>query len=303
LFESFCSTFGRHVSTLLVNKLDQLYPNHITSRCTAGTTFANLLLGAFDNLNPFYTSELSVRRGRCVKASLNQEYFLVKSAIEASSSDETASTSPRALPPQLTPQRLAEFCGAAECCWVLEDFHKVPPGEKAKLSQIMKVFMDTAADYPSVRVVAIGAVDTAREVIQYDPEMRNRISEIAVPLMDQDALNELLTKGEILLNLQFGFLKSRIAEYSAGLAAVCHQLSLNICFASQVYETTDEPFHIQETHLKSALERYLSDASDTLKAVFDLALRRERARRFDNTRLILDALTRLGAMVGLSPTS
>ena len=37
------------------------------------------------------------------------------------------------------------------------------------MAQIMKVFMDTAVDYPDVKVVAIGAVDSAREVIKYDP--------------------------------------------------------------------------------------------------------------------------------------
>jgi hypothetical protein len=42
----------------------------------------------------------------------------------------------------------------------------------------MKVFTDVAADYPAVKIFAIGAVDTARQVIQYDPEMRIRVADI-----------------------------------------------------------------------------------------------------------------------------
>jgi hypothetical protein len=55
---------------------------------------------------------------------------------------------------------------------------------------------------------------------------------------------------------------------------------------------------IKRDQLRTALERYLKDASDTLKAVFDLALKRQRARRFDNSRLILRALTELGSAGG-----
>ena len=38
----------------------------------------------------------------------------------------------------------------------------MPEFEKTKTSQIMKVFMDTANEYPDVKVVAIGAVLSKR---------------------------------------------------------------------------------------------------------------------------------------------
>jgi energy-coupling factor transporter ATP-binding protein EcfA2 len=290
---------GSGKTTLLVNKLEQLYPAHITSRCTAATTFESLLLGAFDQLNVYYSSGASTTRKQSITFNLGQDYLAVKSAIEAASSIERTQSVSRILPPQLTPQRLAEFCGAAGCCWLLEDFHKVRSSEKAKLSQVMKVFMDTAADYSEVKIVAIGAEDSAREVIQYDPEMRNRVAEIAVPTMSQPELVEVLSKGESLLNLRFGDLKSEIASYSSGLAAVCHQLSLYICFAADINYTCDHTAIIDGDQLRSALERYVQDASDSLKAAFDLATRQQRVRRFDNTRLILKALANLGTKGGL----
>lgn len=289
---------GSGKTTLLVNKLAQLYPDHITTRCTAATTFETLLLSAFDSLGVYYASTASIKKGKSITTKLEKEYYGIKASIEATSTRETEVSYARLLPPQLTPQRLAEFCGAAGCCWVLEDFHKVPQSEKTKTAQVMKVFMDTAAEYSDVKVVAIGAVDTAREVIQYDPEMRNRVAEIAVPLMSEHELQELLTKGEELLNIRFGALKSVMASYSSGLAGVCHQLGLNICFAAGVQETADQIHQIDSSQLKKAVDRYLSDASDTLKAVFDLALRRQSARSFDNTRLILQSLSSIGAAGG-----
>ena len=289
---------GSGKTTLLVNKLHQLYPDHITTRCTAAMTFESLLLDAFDSLNVYYSATASIKKTKSISAKLEKEYFGIKSTIEVTAAIERQISLARILPPQLTPQRLAEFCGAAGCCWVLEDFHKVPQAEKTKISQIMKVFTDTAAEYSDLKIVAIGAVDAARQVIQYDPEMRNRVAEIAVPLMTEAETCELMYNGERLLNTNFGSIKIDIAAYSSGLAAVCHQLGLNICFAANIMETCPRTFTFTEEQLREAQERYVNDASDTLKAVFDLALKQERKRRFDNARLILRALTELGHQGG-----
>jgi energy-coupling factor transporter ATP-binding protein EcfA2 len=204
---------GSGKSTLLTNKIAQLYgESKILSRCTVATNFESLLLGAFDQLDVFYTSTASIKTSSSITGKLEQAYLAVKMNIEATFASEQQSTQTRLLPPQLTAQRLAEFCGAARCCWILEDFHKVPDSEKNKLSQIMKVFTDMAADYPAAKTVAIGAVDTARQVIQYDPEMRTRVAEIAVPMMTTNELVDILQKGEKLLNINFGSHKQQIAS-------------------------------------------------------------------------------------------
>jgi len=286
---------GTGKTTLLINKLYPFYANRkITSRCTIATTFEGLLLGAFDQLDVFYASGASIKKATDITGKIEQSYLTLKAAIEAKSSTEEQATLSRLIPPQLTPQRLAEFCGAAGCCWVLEDFHKVPTSEKAKLSQVMKVFTDTAADFPSVKVIAIGAVGTAREVIQYDPEMRNRVAEIAVPMMTVDELKAILLKGEELLKIKFGEHKDQIAKYSSGMGAVCHQLALNICNTANIRGTCEKETWITNGQFKDAIKRYVDDSSDTLKTVFDIALKQERSRTFDNTRIILGALTLLG---------
>ena len=158
----------------------------------------------------------------------------------------------------------------------------------------MKVFMDTAVDFPKVKVIAIGAVDTARDVVECDPEMNTRISEISVPLLTTEELGEILTKGENLLKIRFGALKEQIASYASGLGAVCHQLALNICLAAGVTTTQQDEYWITNEHLTEALQAYMEDSSDSLKAAFAKALRRKRPRKFDNTGLILRALTIVG---------
>ncbi|NTU74445.1 hypothetical protein HGB07_10050, partial [Candidatus Roizmanbacteria bacterium] len=212
--------------------------------------------------------------------------------INASISSEKSNKLTRVLPPQLTPQALARFMGEADTCWVLEDFHKISHEERTKLSQIMKVFMDMADDYNNLKIIAIGAVDTARQVIEYDPEMKNRVSEINVPLMTKEELKEIIDKGAALLNLEFNDeLKSNVSSFSNGMASVCHQLCLNVCTSENVYETYDESVVVDAEHLRTALSMYLEQSSDTIKKAFDAAFNQKRTKIFDNAKLILRALT------------
>lgn len=112
---------GSGKSTLLTNKVQQRYGSKkIVSRCTLATTFENLLLSAFDELDLYYTASASLRTSSSISTKLEQSYLSLKASIEANSTSERSETVARLLPPQLTPQRLAEYCGAAGCCWILE---------------------------------------------------------------------------------------------------------------------------------------------------------------------------------------
>jgi hypothetical protein len=286
---------GGGKTTLLANKLRQLYENHITTRCTGSTSFDQVILSSFDKLDVFYSSEVARKETTERSVSLGGSYRDIKLALSKKTSSESSEKATRVVPVQLSAERLAEFIGAAGCCWVVEDFHKVAPEEKKRFAQIMKVFVDAADEYPEVRVVAIGAVDTAREVVEYDQEMQHRVAEIYVPLMSRGEIEGVIAKGVSLLNLVVPQkVKADIAEYSSGVASVCHQICLNICFSMNVRETSPTPVAIQDSDLTQAISRYLEDSADTLKAAFDKALKRKRVRKYDNCRLILNALSAAG---------
>lgn len=120
--------------------------------------------------------------------------------MKAQSDSEEQRKQQQILPPQSTPQMLARLLGGAECCWVLEDFHKMESTEKVKLAQIMKVFMDMADAYRNLKIIAIGAVGSARQAVEADAEMKNRVSEIFVPLMSDEEIGQIIQKGQDLLN-------------------------------------------------------------------------------------------------------
>lgn len=281
-------------TTLLVNKLHQLYEKHLTSRCMKGLTFESLILDAFDQLSPFYQLERDSTEKNTISASLSQEYLLIKTQIGAERVNETNIKEQRILPPQLTPQALGRFLGEAGCCWVLEDFHKIGKAERSKLSQVMKVFMDMADEYPTLKVVAIGAVDSARQVVEYDLEMKHRVAEINIPLMNDNEIKEIIIKGSKLLNIDLkNDLVLSISSYSNGMASVCHHLCLNICISQNIFETVPNKIDISIDALEDALQIYLDESSDTLKKAFDSAFKRVRTKKYDNARLIIKALSEL----------
>ena len=160
-------------STLLVNKLDQVYERHITTRCIAGMSLEQVLADAFMQMGALYEAERSEGVIRSGTMGLAAEYSRLKGQLSLTQSASEKSVSKPIAPPSLTPQTLVKFMGIGEYCWILEDFHKVDGDEKIKLAQMMKVFMDMADEYRQLRIVAVGAVDTARQVVQYDQEMRN----------------------------------------------------------------------------------------------------------------------------------
>lgn len=285
-------------STLLQRKLEQTYENHITTRCSAASTFASILLDTFDQLDAHYVESRSAGTSSAKKNSLHVELARVKAAYEQQNGFSMGSTTKRAVPLQLTTQRLAELMGAEHLCWIIEDFHKVPAGEKVPLAQTFKIFSDMGGQYPDLRIVAIGATDTAREVVEYDREMTNRVTEILVPLMTDDELVAILRNGERLMNCDLSALESDIVRFSAGLPSVCHHLALNACLSANLEIEATEIQILGDDDLKTAISRYVDESSDTVKGVFDQALRRYRIRKYDNCKLILEALAK-GAPSGM----
>jgi energy-coupling factor transporter ATP-binding protein EcfA2 len=291
---------GSGKSTLIQKKLVELYEGQITTQCRSDTTFDQLITDAFDQLNPYYEDARSSSRGTTKSASLTNDYFVIKSKLEASTSNEESTSSVRALPLQLTAQRLGQFMGDKKVCWVIEDFHKVALQEKRRLAQTFKIFCDLASEYRFVKIIAIGATGTAREVVECDPEMSKRIAEIHVPLMSSDEIEQVLEGGERLLDFSLGETRSVIALYSVGVASIAHQLALNMCTMSEIYSTSMAAGRVFSlADLQGALRKYISETSDTLKSHFDKALMRKRVVRFDNGRMILTALAN-GELDGMS---
>jgi hypothetical protein len=154
------------------------------------------------NLIFIFTERKEDRKDSGLGGELSASYLGIKAALNAKRGEISSSVSKRAVELPINPQSLAKFLGSTENLWIIEDFHKINEEEKEQITQIMKVFMDFSVHFPKLKIIVVGAVNSARDIIQYNQEMRNRISEIEVSLMNYEELFNILLTGQKLLNIK-----------------------------------------------------------------------------------------------------
>lgn len=265
---------GSGKSTLLENVLFRTYEKQINTNCMEGMTFEEVILDAFDQLKEFYVNEVTNNRKSKVDSKVQSDYLFIKAQLGAVYENAKGEKQVRILPPQLTPQSLGRFLGQSGYCWVLEDFHKIQGDEKKKLGQMMKVFVNLSLQFPDLKIIALGAVNTAREVVKSDKEMRRRVSEINVALMDEDEIKKIIKKGCKSLNIIIcDDLQNDISHHSNGLASICHKICYLMCSDALISETVEEPVEFTSLDLQKALSEYVKDEEDTIRDAFDSALK------------------------------
>lgn len=286
---------GSGKSTLLENVLFRTYEKQINTNCMKGMSFEQVILDGFEQLEEFYVNEITNNKKNTIDAKAKADYLAIKSQLGISFETARTEKHSRILPPQLTPQNLGRLLGQSGYCWVLEDFHKIEGEEKEKLAQMMKVFVNLSVAYPDLKVIALGAVNTARQVVKSDKEMRRRIAEIHIELMSNDEIKQIIVKGCNALNIRIDEdLQNDIAHHSNGLASICHKICYLMCSTALIAETIKETITFTAEDLHNALCQYIEDEEDTIRDAFDSALKVEKV---EPTLRILSAQNISGAHV------
>jgi len=264
---------GSGKTTLLRNKLKDIKQNFVKTHCESNTTFNDLLLQAFDDLNRFYISEKSSNKQYTINSETKAEYAVISTKISNTVSESQGDKRVRVVPPQLTPQKLAKFLGEINAVWIIEDFHKVVHDEKKRIADVVKIFIDNANDYNTVRIICIGAVGTARELIELDNNLNNRVAELNVPLLSDNEIDEIITKGFDLLNIKIEKeLRDKIIYYSNNLASITHQLCYDLCYDSKIFKNRYFPKTLKKDAFKEAINAYVRKNSDTFTKIYDAIL-------------------------------
>lgn len=257
---------GSGKTSLLRNKLKDLRRDFIITHCESKTTYEDLLLQAFDKLERFYILEKSSSNTNSGSANLKNDYVSISSLIESKNELKRS----RIVPLQLTAQKLAGFLGEAKTVWIIEDFHKLQECEKKKIADVVKIFVDAANDYPFVKIICIGAVGSARELIDLDSNLSNRVAELFVPLLKDQEIEQIIKKGLKLLNI---FVEETLIEkiiyYSNNLASVTHGLCLDICSENEIKESGLLRKKLDEDSFFRAVNSFVRKNSDSFKKIFD----------------------------------
>lgn len=261
---------GSGKTTLTRRMLKRAGVNFIITHCESTTTFNDLLLSAFDKLNRFYISQKESNQTYSVTSAMKAEYQSLSAEVSKQNSSSYTEIACRVVPPQLTPQKLAQFLGEVNAVWVIEDFHKIRENEKVRLADVLKIFIDAANDYSNVKIICIGAVGSARELVNFDTNLYPRISELHVPLLSEEEIKKIINLGCKCLNIEMSeSLTEKIVFYSNQLASLTHQMCYEICFKNNVPKTKFLRKHLNDDQFKSAIQGYIDTNSDTLKGIYE----------------------------------
>ena len=269
---------GSGKTTLIRKILYDKRINFVPVHCSSNTTINDILLDTFDNLDRFYVAEKHSNKSYKITSSLKSEYSSIASEISATKESSSGEKILRLLPPRLTSQKLAKFLGEINAVWIIEDFHKVPNEEKKKIADILKIFIDAANDYPNVKIICIGAVGSARELISLDSNLYPRITELHVPLLSESEIKAIIYQGCKLLNISMSNnLIEKISYYSNRLASLAHQMCYDICDSNNISRQQYRHVKIDDKYFKNAIDSYLNKNSDTLKGIYDSCVKRQLA--------------------------
>ncbi|MGH1434678.1 MAG: hypothetical protein ACRBG0_09495 [Lewinella sp.] len=263
---------GSGKSSFILNKYNLKFDKNVKSICKKGTLFSEMLLDAFDQLNKYYLSEYSNGGKDTITGEASISFW---KAITASAGTELTTESSnnfdRVVSFQLNERNLSKLLKENNCCWIIEDFHKVDRSEKSKLADSLKLFTDDGS-----KVIAIGAVTSASEVLEMNEDMENRVAEIRVSTMDDEELLEIIDRGSKELNINIATeVKSLIVRFSSGYAAKCHQLCLNLCEYKDIFEKQKRSITLGIDDFRAALSDFIFNKSDTFSNLLKRAIMKD----------------------------
>lgn len=265
---------GSGKTTIVQKVLSEQNRSSIITPCSDDTSFDDLMLSAFDELNPYYLESASQSYSSKISSSLQSEYSSVKGSIGTEHTEATGSQFKRILPIQLTPKKLSDFLGEAHCCWIIEDFHKLKNEDRKKLANCLKVFVDQSINYPDMKIICIGVIGSVHELLQYDTNLNTRVAEIEIPLLSDDENRMLVENGCDLLNIKMdGKMVNDIISYSNRIGSVAHQMCYDICYKNNILNTQKHRTNLPYEKFADALQSYIESQSDRLHFLYEGAIK------------------------------
>ncbi len=267
---------GSGKTTIIQKILKQLNIRYIISHCDRNTTLESLFQSAYDNLNEYYVKTKTSTESNTLTSSLKSDVAFGSSSLNASKSQSSCTAQERVVSPQFSPQNLAKIFGSRNLVWVIEDFHKVPDIEKIKIADTMKVFVDYCSNYRNLKIVCIGACETARLIVQHDSNMMHRVDQIAVKMLEEREVRSLILNGCKLLNISMEQeLVDSIIEYSSRVGSLAHQMCLDICYANQIEMKQKNTVLIKKESFSHAVDGFLRSNSDTFMQIYEDAVKEQ----------------------------
>lgn len=130
------------------------------------------------------------------------------------------------LPETFTQENVVDLVrdSGARILMVVDEFDRVRPQERAKMSDFVKAASDNGSDKLKLLIVGVG--ETLDDLIRDHPSVERNISEVHMTLMSSSEIRELLTKGAAELQIALApVVVDRIIDCAQGFPYFAHLLA------------------------------------------------------------------------------
>ncbi len=145
---------------------------------------------------------------------------------------------------------------------VIDDFHRLGNQEKKRLSDYIKYLADVETS--TRKLIIVGIPNTGKKLISFGHDLATRVDIFEFSRVENEKINELITKGEDALNIKFDK-KSDLILAANGSLSIAQFLCNHAAVQDDVFET-------------QAFQKIVT----TKIADVILSVRKEVGRRFDN---------------------
>lgn len=264
---------GSGKTTFLNSYFEANKIKYLVIQCDSDMQFEEMIAQIFDKLNSYYKSSTSQKTEIKNSSNFSLKVGQHKAGLQIESSDSSTDNYNRIISPQLSIDRLADMLGKSGYTLVIEDFHKMQEYERRRLADMIKIFMDKSNEYKKLKIICVGAANTARDILKLDNNLRNRVYECEIPLLRDKEIEEIVKKGCILLNIQMeNTLIEKIVHYSNRLGTIAHELSYDVCCYCNIIKTQCHLINIPDNSFTFAVESYIDSRSDTIQEIYDRAI-------------------------------
>lgn len=117
---------------------------------------------------------------------------------------------------------------------VIDDFHKLNSNIKAMIADYMKILADE--EDQNSKIVVLGINQAGQSLINFAHDLNNRLEVIKFETNPKHKVLELLTKGELSLNIGLN-IKNEIADAAHGSFYIAQMLAHQACLDSKILES------------------------------------------------------------------
>lgn len=142
---------------------------------------------------------------------------------------------------------------------IIDDFHRLADDLKHRLADLMKDMADR--EDAKTKLVLIGINRAGNSLVDFAPDLNNRIDTIRFEINSAEAIRELIGKGERALNISISCADA-VAEDAGGSFHIAQILCHELCLIDRVTERADE-HRIAAASLEAVKDRVISELART----------------------------------------